>query len=226
MGDLTFTSRLSWSGGRTSRGQVETGGESFAFSVPASMGGLGVGPNPEELLLSAVGTCSTATLSALLEAARLPAASISVQVEGRVSEYPGPAARVSAITVSPTFMGGEVGREYEYESAATRARERCFIGRHLGPQVDYRVGEVAFADAEPVPAGVLDVRALPPPRRHELIFTRLAELPEGDTLTLVNDHDPKPLHYQLEATQPGHFSWDYLEQGPQSWRVRIGRRSA
>jgi len=40
---------------------------------------------------------------------------------------------------------------------------------------------------------------------------------------LVNDHDPKPLYYQLAAEHPDRFSWDYLEAGPEAWRVRIGR---
>ena len=40
---------------------------------------------------------------------------------------------------------------------------------------------------------------------------------------LVNDHDPKPLYYQLAAEHPDQFSCDYLEEGPEAWRVRIGR---
>jgi uncharacterized protein (DUF2249 family) len=70
---------------------------------------------------------------------------------------------------------------------------------------------------------VLDVRTLPAPRRHELIFRALDELAGGAAITLVNDHDPKPLRYQLEATRPGNFSWDYVERGPEAWRVRIAR---
>ena len=70
---------------------------------------------------------------------------------------------------------------------------------------------------------VLDVRTEPPARRHELIFDTFAALPAGAAFELVNDHDPKPLYYQLDAEQPGRFSWQYLEQGPQTWRVRIGR---
>jgi hypothetical protein len=38
MAELSFTSKLTWSGG--SQGVVETGGQSLQFSVPASMGGL------------------------------------------------------------------------------------------------------------------------------------------------------------------------------------------
>ena len=69
----------------------------------------------------------------------------------------------------------------------------------------------------------LDVRAEPPARRHELIFDTYAQLAEGTGFVLVNDHDPKPLYYQLAAENPDQFSWDYLEEGPEVWRVRIGR---
>jgi uncharacterized protein (DUF2249 family) len=86
--------------------------------------------------------------------------------------------------------------------------------------------EIGFAEAGAPAGDVLDVRALPPPRRHELIFGRLAKLLAGEAITSVNDHDPKPLHYQLEATQPGQFGWDYLEQDPEAWRVRIARKPA
>ena len=40
---------------------------------------------------------------------------------------------------------------------------------------------------------------------------------------MVNDHDPKPLYYQFAAEHKGEFTWDYLEQGPAVWRVRIGK---
>lgn len=69
----------------------------------------------------------------------------------------------------------------------------------------------------------LDVRTLPPRERHERIFATLAELPIGAELQIVNDHDPKPLGYQLQAEHPGEFDWNYLEQGPERWRVAIAR---
>ena len=64
------------------------------------------------------------------------------------------------------------------------------------------------------------------PRRHELIFDIFAALSAGDAFELVNDHDPKPLYYQLEAEQTGRFSWEYVDQGPEVWRARIGRTAA
>jgi uncharacterized protein (DUF2249 family)/iron-sulfur cluster repair protein YtfE (RIC family) len=74
--------------------------------------------------------------------------------------------------------------------------------------------------------GELDVRTLAPAKRHETIFATYDGLGAGGAFVLVNDHDPKPLYYQFEAEHPGTFSWDYLESGPRTWRVRIGRVGA
>jgi len=72
----------------------------------------------------------------------------------------------------------------------------------------------------------LDVRPLAPIDRHRLIFQRCDHLGVGDAFVLVNDHDPKPLYYQLEAERAGQFTWNYLEAGPAVWRVRIARQLA
>lgn len=71
----------------------------------------------------------------------------------------------------------------------------------------------------------LDVRNVVPRERHTLIFDTYTGLKPGEAFILTNDHDPRPLYYQFEAEHTGQFSWDYLEQGPEVWRVRIGRRS-
>jgi uncharacterized protein (DUF2249 family) len=69
----------------------------------------------------------------------------------------------------------------------------------------------------------LDVRDLVPRERHPLIFSRLDALHVGDTLRLVNDHDPKPLRYQLMAEHPDMFTWEPEKQGPEEWIIRISR---
>jgi uncharacterized protein (DUF2249 family) len=71
----------------------------------------------------------------------------------------------------------------------------------------------------------IDVRAIEPRDRHPLIFDTFGKLAAGESFELVNDHDPKPLYYQFEAERSGQFTWDYLESGPDVWRVRIGRPS-
>ncbi len=69
----------------------------------------------------------------------------------------------------------------------------------------------------------LDVREVPPRDRHPLIFNTIDQLNPGESFTLVNDHDPKPLYYQLLVERPGLIGWTYLEEGPEVWRVRVAR---
>lgn len=83
--------------------------------------------------------------------------------------------------------------------------------------------EQPSASAEAAPGRVVDVRRLPPVQRHPLIFQTFHALRAGEAFELVNDHDPKPLYYQFAAELPGQFTWEYLEQGPEVWRVRIGK---
>ena len=75
----------------------------------------------------------------------------------------------------------------------------------------------------PIADPPLDVRTEPPARRHTLIFETYHALDPGSAFELVNDHDPKPLYYQFDAEHKDQFTWDYLEEGPEVWRVRIGR---
>ncbi|HET6726131.1 MAG TPA: DUF2249 domain-containing protein [Gammaproteobacteria bacterium] len=70
---------------------------------------------------------------------------------------------------------------------------------------------------------VLDVRQLIPMERHRVIFETWNNLPPGESFLLVNDHDPRPLYYQFEAEHKGAFSWHYVEEGPATWQVEIGR---
>ena len=73
------------------------------------------------------------------------------------------------------------------------------------------------------PQAVVDVREIPPRDRHPLIFDTFACLDPGQHFELVNDHDPLPLYYQFKAERTGQFNWRYLEEGPDVWRVAIGR---
>ena len=69
----------------------------------------------------------------------------------------------------------------------------------------------------------IDVRTTPPAQRHPMIFQTYHALSAGQAFELVNDHDPKPLYYQFKFEHEGQFTWDYVEQGPDVWRVRIGK---
>jgi uncharacterized protein (DUF2249 family) len=70
----------------------------------------------------------------------------------------------------------------------------------------------------------LDVRQVVPRERHPLVFSTFEVLKAGEGFILIADHDPRPLRRQFETQCADQFSWDYLEQGPAVWRVRIGRQ--
>ena len=71
---------------------------------------------------------------------------------------------------------------------------------------------------------ILNVTLLEPRMKHPTIFARFDELSPGESLTIHNDHDPKPLYYQLLGERGNIFTWEYLEQGPQWWKVKISKR--
>lgn len=71
----------------------------------------------------------------------------------------------------------------------------------------------------------LDVRLIPHARRHETIFALLGRLTVGQALIITNDHDPAPLGYQLRALYKDAYGWEYVEAGPEVWRVAIRRQA-
>lgn len=72
---------------------------------------------------------------------------------------------------------------------------------------------------------ILDVTQYEPREKHPTIFRRFDALAGGETLVLHNDHDPKPLYYQLLAERGDTFHWEYTEKGPQWWKVRITKKA-
>lgn len=70
----------------------------------------------------------------------------------------------------------------------------------------------------------LDIRVIPPREKHPAIFSTFDGLTTGQAMVIINDHDPRPLRYQFMAEHPEEFDWQYEEQGPTVWRVRISRR--
>ncbi|MBI5275841.1 MAG: DUF2249 domain-containing protein [Burkholderiales bacterium] len=72
----------------------------------------------------------------------------------------------------------------------------------------------------------LDAQAIPPQTRHATIFATFAKLGVGQAMELVNSHDPRPLYFQFADQLEGQFAWDYLERGPETFRVAISRVKA
>ncbi len=71
----------------------------------------------------------------------------------------------------------------------------------------------------------LDVRPVEPRYRFERIMAAYEALATDEALELTVDHDPKCMYYTLKATRGDDaFTFDYLEQGPETWRVRVRKR--
>ncbi len=67
----------------------------------------------------------------------------------------------------------------------------------------------------------IDVRPIEPREKHVRIFDMFNSLKSGEKMEIINDHDPRPLHYQMLAENDGQFQWKYLEEGPEVWRVEL-----
>ncbi len=77
---------------------------------------------------------------------------------------------------------------------------------------------------ETISENLLDVTLLDPRKKHPTIFACFDALAEGQSLVILNDHDPKPLYYQLLGERGNVFNWEYLAEGPDWWKVKISKR--
>lgn len=69
----------------------------------------------------------------------------------------------------------------------------------------------------------LDVTKIEPRLKHPTIFKYFDALAPGEGFTIENDHDPKPLYYELIGERGAIFTWEYLEKGPEWFVVRIAK---
>lgn len=70
----------------------------------------------------------------------------------------------------------------------------------------------------------LDIRIYEKGHKKDIIFKAFEELTLGEIMELINDHDPHPLYQQFILNFPEHFDWEYLDQGPEIWRIAITKK--
>ncbi len=68
---------------------------------------------------------------------------------------------------------------------------------------------------------VVNVPSLEPKLKHPTIFQTFDSLQAGESMIIHNDHDPKPVYYQLKSERGDGFTWEYLQEGPKDWDIRI-----
>jgi regulator of cell morphogenesis and NO signaling len=75
-----------------------------------------------------------------------------------------------------------------------------------------------------VEENIINVTLIEPKLKHPTIFQKFDALTSGESLVIHNDHDPKPVYYQLLGERGDIFTWQYLQQGPEWWDVRITKK--
>ena len=67
----------------------------------------------------------------------------------------------------------------------------------------------------------LDARTIPHAIRHGAIIGSFNQLRPGAAMVLVAPHDPKPLLSQLSEMFGDAFAVEYLNHGPDAWRLKF-----
>jgi uncharacterized protein (DUF2249 family) len=70
---------------------------------------------------------------------------------------------------------------------------------------------------------IYDARTLTCETKQAQVFARARSLAQGDYFVLINGHNPAPLRYLLNSAHPQQFSWDYVQEEPGAFAVRICR---
>ncbi len=84
-------------------------------------------------------------------------------------------------------------------------------------------GTVPTQQADHADEPLVDARDLGNTSCADLTSQAVERTAVGSAFVLVADHDPTPLHYMLRAEHPGECDWQPLEEGPETWRVRVTR---
>jgi organic hydroperoxide reductase OsmC/OhrA len=140
--DIHYSIDLEWDMSDGAKSMTTPAGTIACFGPGPTHAG-GKGPSAEALLLAAISTSYTVTLSHVLRASSLPRTRVSVKADGVIASCRG-RLQFTRVKVSPTIGGADVLRRQAYEKAAVAARDGCPIGRSIRGNVAYVVGDVAL----------------------------------------------------------------------------------
>ncbi len=69
----------------------------------------------------------------------------------------------------------------------------------------------------------LDVRVIPHAVRHAAIHGVVDSLASGAGVLLIANHDPLPLLAQIKQRHGSAVTSDYVESGPEVWKLKLER---
>jgi uncharacterized protein (DUF2249 family)/quercetin dioxygenase-like cupin family protein len=140
------------------------------------------------------------------------AGGITVQaIAGRVTFYGGDEA---CEMLAGTLVRLDAGRAHRVEAHTDAA---LLVTMVKTPRAARRDSVPTAAERE------IDLCLLPRSERHPLVFEAFDRLAVGESFIVLNDHDPQPLRMQIEKMRAGEMGWEYVERGPDTFRVRLTR---
>jgi uncharacterized protein (DUF2249 family) len=71
---------------------------------------------------------------------------------------------------------------------------------------------------------LIETQLIPAQERHVYILKKFDSLETGDSITLINNHDPKPLLAQFDENRSSQFTSEYLLNGPIEWKVKLTKK--
>ena len=127
-----FEADMTWSGDGSGCGKLHMPQGDISIDIGGSkkIGGCGVGANPEELLLGAVGACFINTWAIFLKKLNIPYAEPSVRVTGTLGKDPAGGYRMQDMTVHarvPAPLMAE--QETQLEKTLQLAEKYCIISK-------------------------------------------------------------------------------------------------
>lgn len=136
-----FKVKTSWQGGRNNVGNVQGDILSENISIPASLGGVGIGTNPDEMLVSAASSCYIISLAATLERAKFTDISIEQQSIGTACLNNGKSS-MSKIVHHPHIQipSDQIAQlEKRLPKLITIADNNCMISNAVRNNVDIKI---------------------------------------------------------------------------------------
>lgn len=136
-----------WSSGKSGIAKSDSAPAAIHFTAPPAFGGMQSRWTPEDLLLSSLAACYTATFRALSEHSKLNYSDLAVEVEGTVSET-GHGYEFSEIFLRPTLT---IKGEDEHILAwrlLEKAKTVCLVSRALSVDLKFE-SRIRFAGEKP-----------------------------------------------------------------------------
>lgn len=68
---------------------------------------------------------------------------------------------------------------------------------------------------------IIDLRVIISADKYRAAVTGFDSIKKGEKLQLINDNDLRSMFYQLSSEMNGRFYWQYVESGPDIWKINI-----